>query len=53
MAMEMKQYWAFVGTGQSGSFIKVYITADSPYNALTILKATYGAQLKSGPSLVS
>lgn len=52
MAMEMKQYWAFVKTG-SGGFIKVFVTADSPYNALQILKNTYGAQLQSGPSLVS
>jgi hypothetical protein len=52
MAMEMKQYWAFVAAG-TGGFIKVFVTADSPYNALQILKNTYGDNLKSGPSLVS
>jgi hypothetical protein len=52
MAMEMRQYWALVSTG-TGGMIKVFITADSPYNALQILKNTYGENLKSGPSLVS
>jgi hypothetical protein len=52
MAMEMKRYWAFVSAG-TGSTIKVYVTADTPYNALQILKNTYGDNLKSGPSLAS
>lgn len=52
MAMEMKQYWCFVAAG-TGNFVKVYVTADSPYNALQILKNTYGDNLRSGPALVN
>jgi hypothetical protein len=50
--MEMKSYWAFVKVG-TGNFIKVTIQADTPYNALQILKNTYGENLQSGPSLIS
>lgn len=50
--LEMKTYWAFVRTGMGG-FTKVYVQADSPYNAEQILKNTYGSNLQSGPALVS
>jgi hypothetical protein len=48
----IKSYWAFVKAG-TGNFIRVTIQADTPYNALQILKNTYGDNLQSGPALVS
>ena len=50
--MEIKTYWAFVKAG-TGNIIKVTVQADTPYNALQILKNTYGENLSSGPTLAS
>ena len=42
----MNTYWALVRT-VPGAFIKVTVTAENPYSAYQILKATYGSQLIS------
>ena len=44
--MKINTYWALVRT-VPGSFIRVTIQADNPYNAFQMLKAMYGDQLIS------
>ena len=40
----MHTYWALVSTG-IGSFMRVTIQADTPYNATQMLKSMYGSKL--------
>ena len=47
----MYLYWAFVRTGV-GSFMKVTVRADNPYNAKQMLLAQYGSNLISEPALI-
>jgi hypothetical protein len=42
----MNSYWVLVRT-VPGSFIRVVIQADTPYNAYQMAKAMYGDQLLS------
>lgn len=42
----MTTYWALVRT-VPGAFIRVTIQADTPYNAIQMLKSMYGSQLIS------
>lgn len=47
----MNMYWVFVRI-ENGSFIKVTIRADNPYNAKQMLMAQYGDRLMSEPALI-
>jgi hypothetical protein len=42
----MNTYWAFVRT-VPGSFMRVTVQADTPYNAYQMMKAMYGSLLIS------
>ena len=42
----MNTYWALVSTGV-GSFMRVTVQADNPWNAYQMLKSMYGGQLIS------
>jgi hypothetical protein len=52
MATQMRQYWAFIRT-TPGGVIKVYVTADTWFNAQQMLKNQYGSNLISDAAPVA